>query len=102
MPTVSTPSARAAPPASANAAASTPIPFIPNRFIIDPNASLPAAILRTPPAASRRASGSASAALGRHADPCQILKPALRLDEALDLGRHRPRVEVVHDEDHHR
>ena len=32
----------------------------------------------------------------------QVLKPALRLHEALHLGRHRPRVEVVHDKDHHR
>src|SRR5258708_4089543 len=40
--------------------------------------------------------------LGSDADRRQILEPALGLHEALDLGRHRPRVEVVDDKDHHR
>ncbi len=44
----------------------------------------------------------ARARLRRDADPRQILKPALRLDETLHFRRHRPRIEVVHDKDHDR
>ncbi len=40
--------------------------------------------------------------LRRDAHPGQILKPALCLDKALYFRRHRARVEVVDDEDHHR
>src|SRR3954452_12659341 len=40
--------------------------------------------------------------LGRDADARQILEPTLRLYETLHLGRHRPRIEVMHDENHHR
>src|SRR5208283_4240433 len=33
-----------------------------------------------------------------HRDPREVLVPALRRLEAFDLGRHRPRVQIVHDE----
>ena len=33
-----------------------------------------------------------------HVDDREVLEPALRADEALDLLGHRPRVAVVHDE----
>src|ERR1700738_3776932 len=34
-----------------------------------------------------------------HHDRRHVLEPALRLHEALELGRERARVEIVHDED---
>src|SRR5215470_2331908 len=38
--------------------------------------------------------------LGRNRHRRQILKPALRLQKPIDLGRQRPRIEVVDDKDH--
>src|SRR6516164_3090466 len=56
------------------------------------------------PRRSRRygAMGWCATTLRRDADRRQILEPALGLHEPLDLRRHRPRVEIVDDKDHHR
>src|SRR5215831_15539521 len=56
------------------------------------------------PRRSRRygAMGWCATTLRHDADWRQILEPALGLHKPADLGRHCSRVQIVHNEDHHR
>src|SRR5712672_1103413 len=101
MPMVSVPAA-CAPWAPSSSAAPSPSAIRCN----NPGTLIPLTCFSLSSAPRRRAEAWPPVCLCRplrcDADPGQILEPALCLHEPLHLGRHRPRIEVVHDKDHDR